>query len=149
MSLIEGKALQERWYDMNEDEKRAICEQLRPGPDKGLKQTSVSSVGCKQTIEGVYFIGSLAKATAERNLFLCIVRDSLDQFQDACRIEIGGEAPIVFTHDDLVSPNILVLPGLDPKVAAVIDWVQAGWYPTYVLGVLQGATGVATSGTLQ
>ena len=53
------------------------------------------------------------------------------QFRDACGIEIGGEAPIMFTNDDLVSPNILVSPGLDPKVAAVIDWGQAGWYYTY------------------
>jgi aminoglycoside phosphotransferase len=55
MSLIEGKTLQERWYDMNEDEKRAICEQLKPLVKaygfgaRHMTATSVSSFGCKQT----------------------------------------------------------------------------------------------------
>lgn len=38
---------------------------------------------------------------------------------------------MVFTHDDLVPPNIILSPGPNPVVAAVIDWGQAGWYPTY------------------
>ena len=29
MSLIEGETLQERWGDMNEDERRAVCEELK------------------------------------------------------------------------------------------------------------------------
>jgi predicted Fe-S protein YdhL (DUF1289 family) len=29
MSLIEGETLQERWADMNEDERRAVCEELK------------------------------------------------------------------------------------------------------------------------
>jgi hypothetical protein len=29
MSLIEGETLQERWCDMNEDERRVICEELK------------------------------------------------------------------------------------------------------------------------
>jgi hypothetical protein len=49
----------------------------------------------------------------------------------ACGIEISGDVPIIFTHDDLVPPNILLSPGPNPKVASVIDWGQAGWYPTY------------------
>lgn len=39
--------------------------------------------------------------------------------------------PVVFTHNDLVPPNILLSPGPNPKVAAIIDWGQAGWYPAY------------------
>ena len=63
--LVEGKTLQERLYDMNEQEKRAISDQLGPlmkawgGWSKThMTLTSVSSVGCKQTY-------SLGKATAE------------------------------------------------------------------------------------
>lgn len=37
----------------------------------------------------------------------------------------------MFTHNDLVAPNILLSPGPDPKVAAIIDWNQSGWYPAY------------------
>jgi hypothetical protein len=39
--------------------------------------------------------------------------------------------PIVFTHADLVACNILVTPGKNPRVATVVDWAQAGWYPSY------------------
>lgn len=57
--------------------------------------------------------------------------DAVQRFQDACGIDISSEAPIVFTHDDLVPPNILLSPGPNPKVVAIIDWAQAGWYPAY------------------
>lgn len=57
--------------------------------------------------------------------------NALQQFQDACGIDIRDDVPIVFTHDDLLAPNILLSPGPSPKVAAVIDWGQAGWYPAY------------------
>jgi hypothetical protein len=36
-----------------------------------------------------------------------------------------------FTHNDLVSPTILLTQGPNPRVAAVIDWAQIGWYPAY------------------
>lgn len=37
----------------------------------------------------------------------------------------------MFTHDDLVPPNILLSRGANPRVEAIIDWAQAGWYPSY------------------
>jgi serine/threonine protein kinase len=57
--------------------------------------------------------------------------DAVQKFQNGCDIEIDGEVPVVFTHDDLVPPNILLSPGTNPVVAAIIDWGQAGWYPAY------------------
>lgn len=58
-------------------------------------------------------------------------RNAVQAFQEACDIEIQGQIPIVFTHGDLVPGNILVTSGATPRVAAVIDWAQAGWYPAY------------------
>ncbi|KAJ5920361.1 hypothetical protein N7516_011219 [Penicillium verrucosum] len=57
--------------------------------------------------------------------------DAVQKFQDGCDIEIDGKVPVVFTHDDLVPPNILLSPGANPVVAAISDWGQAGWYPAY------------------
>lgn len=37
----------------------------------------------------------------------------------------------MFTYDDLVPPNILLSRGANPRVEAIIDWAQAGWYPSY------------------
>ncbi|KAG9233560.1 hypothetical protein BJ875DRAFT_378417, partial [Amylocarpus encephaloides] len=51
---------------------------------------------------------------------------AIRQLQDACGIEISSEAPMVFTHNDLVPPNVLLSPGPNPKVTAIIDCGQAG-----------------------
>lgn len=55
--------------------------------------------------------------------------NAVQKFQDACGIEINGEVPIVFTHDDLVPSNIILSSGSNPR--AIIDWGQSGWYPAY------------------
>ena len=43
----------------------------------------------------------------------------------------GDNIPIVFTHNDLCAPNVLLSRGTNPRVAAIIDWGQSGWYPSY------------------
>ncbi|KAJ5888301.1 phosphotransferase enzyme family protein [Penicillium taxi] len=57
--------------------------------------------------------------------------NAVQQFQEACEIEINVEMSIMLTHDDIAPPNIILSSGPNPKVAAVIDWAQAGWYPAY------------------
>jgi Phosphotransferase enzyme family len=87
----------------------------------------------------IYFIGSLGKQPLNEIFLMWHPEltgpfqgaNAVQQFQEACGINIGGEVPIVFTHDDLVPPNILLSPGPSPKVAAIVDWGQAGWYPAY------------------
>ncbi|OAA65536.1 Protein kinase-like domain protein [Niveomyces insectorum RCEF 264] len=48
---------------------------------------------------------------------------------------LPDDAPIVFTHGNLSLSNIIVDPerGLDGRlrIAAIVDWQQAGWYPDY------------------
>ncbi|KAK1640656.1 phosphotransferase enzyme family protein [Colletotrichum phormii] len=130
MSLIEGATLQERWCDMNEDEKRAVCEEL---------QEMVKALRALEQDSHDRFIGSLGKQPLNE-IFLAshpdlrgpfVGSNAVQQFQDACGIEIDSEAPIVLTHDDLVPPNVVLSLGLNPKVAAIIDWGQAGWLPAY------------------
>lgn len=58
-------------------------------------------------------------------------RTAVRDFHKACGIELSDDVPIVFTHADLVACNVLVTPGRRPRVAAVLDWAQAGWYPSY------------------
>ncbi|PNH40487.1 hypothetical protein VD0004_g6525 [Verticillium dahliae] len=57
--------------------------------------------------------------------------NAAQQFQDVCGIDISCEIPVVFSHSDLIPPNALLSRGPSPKVAAVIDWAQSGWYPSY------------------
>ncbi|KAE8394998.1 kinase-like domain-containing protein [Aspergillus alliaceus] len=130
MSLIDGETLQERWSDMNENERQSVCKELRHMVKawRALEQDSHS-----------HYIGSLGRLPLNE-IFLSSHPEltgpfqganAVQKFQDACGIEIGEEVPIVFTHDDFVPPNILLSPGPNPGVAAIIDWGQAGWYPAY------------------
>lgn len=57
--------------------------------------------------------------------------NAVEQFHSACDMETSDNTPIVFTHNDLLPPNIMISPGPNPKVAAIVDWTQSGWYPAY------------------
>lgn len=49
-----------------------------------------------------------------------------------CDIDINPDIiKSVFTHDDLCPVNTMLTTGPNPKVAAVMDWGQAGWYQDY------------------
>ncbi|KAI1307495.1 kinase-like domain-containing protein [Xylaria venustula] len=56
--------------------------------------------------------------------------NAVQQFQDALGIDIADPGPVVFTHNDLVACNILVTKET-ARIAAIVDWGQAGWYPAY------------------
>lgn len=58
-------------------------------------------------------------------------KNAVKQFHSSCGIEISCKTHVVFTHNDLLPPNIIISPGQSPKVAAIVDWAQAGWYPAY------------------
>lgn len=83
--------------------------------------------------------GSIGKQPLNDYLFYCTPNeagpflgpDAVQNSHKACDIEIFGSEPIVFTHDDLCPPNILISQGPDPRVTAIIDFGQSGWYPWY------------------
>ncbi|GJN67873.1 phosphotransferase family protein [Purpureocillium lilacinum] len=130
MSLVSGDTLQARWGSMSESEREAVCQKLRP------------MVNAWRTLPqegGEPYVGSLGQRPlndiilSDRPNFAgpFFGEDAVQQFQGACGIAIDENVPVVFTHADICPPNILLTPGPDPKVAAVIDWGQAGWYPSY------------------
>jgi aminoglycoside phosphotransferase (APT) family kinase protein len=41
------------------------------------------------------------------------------------------DANIKFTHADLHPTNVMVSASGPPRVLALIDWGQSGWYPDY------------------
>jgi hypothetical protein len=43
----------------------------------------------------------------------------------------ADDFPLMFTHADLQRSNTMVSVGPNPRVVAVIDWHQSGWYPAY------------------
>ncbi|KAK2737105.1 hypothetical protein FQN57_000444 [Myotisia sp. PD_48] len=130
MSLIEGDTLEERWTDMSEEERQAVCNDIRPLVQawRGLKQDKdasyIGSVG-KRRLKDI----SIGDRPTKQGPFLGV--DAVEQFHTAGSIEIRNDIPIVFTHADLVAPNSLLTKGPNPTVAAIIDWGQPGWYPEY------------------
>ena len=54
-----------------------------------------------------------------------------DEAPDPWRSGLLDDAPIVFTHADLHRSNIMVSETDDgfPRILAIIDWHQSGWYP--------------------
>lgn len=150
MELVEGDTLMERWSGLSEDEIRGVCGELRGMVEsvRGLEQDDGPYIG--EFTQYTPFstgltappIGSLNKQPL-KDIFLTHHPalngpyrgpNAIDQFQETCGLWITNDinpTPIVFTHNDLLPPNILISPGPNPKVTAIIDWAQAGWYPAY------------------
>ncbi|KAK4461562.1 phosphotransferase enzyme family protein [Cladorrhinum samala] len=54
------------------------------------------------------------------------------EIPDPYRSKIPDDAQVVFTHADLHRQNIIVSKDVEsPKILAIIDWRQSGWYPDY------------------
>ncbi|TWU71226.1 hypothetical protein ED733_001117 [Metarhizium rileyi] len=128
MQLIQGVTLEEQWHNLDEAGKRSVCSQLqtivaswRSLPQDGCYIGSL----CRQPLNDIFLQHRPELVGPFEGL------DAVEQFQNVCGINITQHSAIVFTHADLVAPNILLSMGPDPIVVAIIDWAQAGWYPSY------------------
>ncbi|KAM5359971.1 hypothetical protein ACJZ2D_014065 [Fusarium nematophilum] len=130
MALVEGETLQSRFGSMNESERQSVCKELR---------SMVNAWRALSQDESDKHIGSFGKSPLN-DIFIdgrselagpFLGADAAQGFHDACGIDINGDTPIVFTHNDLCPPNILLSIGPDPTVVAILDWGQSGWYPCY------------------
>lgn len=150
MSFIQGETLQARFCGMDERERRAVCQELRSmvnawrsiSQDKSdqyigkfcrlirITQSLTQSLFCSGCIEKPplidIFLSNLPEPTGP-----FLGTDAVQAFHQRCNIEIDGSPPIVFTHNDLCPPNILLSSGRNPTVVAIVDWGQSGWYPAY------------------
>ncbi|KAI3343332.1 kinase-like domain-containing protein [Ustulina deusta] len=129
MSLVYGDPLHERWPTMTRDEKSQICAELRRAASawRSLRQGDndgyIGSVH-KQPLNDIFFTLNAEVIGPFQGT------DAVQQFQNVVGIDVASPGPIVFTHNDLVACNILVAK-TSARLAAVVDWGQAGWYPAY------------------
>ncbi|KAI1412040.1 hypothetical protein F5Y13DRAFT_50628 [Hypoxylon sp. FL1857] len=149
MELVNGDTLEDAWPLLNPEEQDMICEQLRTSVEawRSLRQETepyyIGHIG-RQGVGDIIFSGA---GDPHAGPF-----ENLTQFHDffaryACRLkpelnprrdfpELAGLTdgrPIVFTHADLDRSNIIISPRegeSPPRVAAIIDWHQSGWYPS-------------------
>ncbi|KAI1472386.1 kinase-like domain-containing protein [Daldinia caldariorum] len=140
MELVNADTLEDAWPSFSQEDQDVICEQLRMFVEawRNLRQETEP-----------YFIGDIIfsdAGDANAGPF-----EGVKEFHDffarySCRLhpdwnprrdfpELAGltdDQPVVFTHGDLDRSNILVYPrngDTPPRVAAIIDWHQSGWYP--------------------
>ncbi|KAF2674159.1 hypothetical protein BT63DRAFT_419466 [Microthyrium microscopicum] len=149
MELIKGDTLKERWPLLNEEEKGTICTQIGGCMEawKELRQEKepyfIGHVG-NQGVGDIIFrdcgdphVGPFLDITAFHDFFArysCRSRPERNPRRDFPElVGLTDERPVVFTHADLDKSNILISPseeGSPPRIIAIIDWHQSGWYPS-------------------
>ncbi|KAI9654008.1 MAG: hypothetical protein M1829_001103 [Trizodia sp. TS-e1964] len=146
MELIDGVTLEKSWEALDEGERIAICQELRSMTDawRSLEQQSmppyIGHVGRRPLLDIIYtntmsptagpfssvpeFHDWITKSYGPN-------RFSKDLPPHPYRSFLPDNVPIVFTHGDLHPSNIILSPSPNPRVVAIIDWHQSGWYPDY------------------
>ncbi|KAH3913092.1 hypothetical protein HBI56_087890 [Parastagonospora nodorum] len=146
MELIDGVTLEKSWEGLEEEDRLAICEQLR---------RMINALRSLECDSNVAFIGHVGRQPLLDVIFESSCSptagpfSSVSEFHDWFTFSYGprkhdrnqpphpnrqflpDEVPIVFTHADLHPSNIIISPGIHPQVISIIDWHQSGWYPAY------------------
>ncbi|RMD41868.1 hypothetical protein DV735_g3284, partial [Chaetothyriales sp. CBS 134920] len=144
MELIRGRTLEQRWDQLSEEDRTAICSQLRP---------MIAALRTIKQSPGEEFIGSITRGKLLDRIFEGLhvgPFESTSALNDFFTQRNWGQPPkqppedlyemrsglpddaITFTHSDLHRSNIMVTAeGQPPRVLAIIDWQQSGWYPAY------------------
>ncbi|KAK7687307.1 hypothetical protein QCA50_009812 [Cerrena zonata] len=151
MELVKGDTLEARWPTLLSEDKFAISMQLRDilarmrrvrqDPDDPF----LGHVGRQPLLDYIFtetaLTGGPFQSTHELNDFLarmCLMkRKGYDPkapiSHPEYRSQLPDDGPITFTHSDLHPSNIMVSGPDDgpPRILAIIDWQQSGWYPSY------------------
>ncbi|KAF4823484.1 hypothetical protein CGCTS75_v010321 [Colletotrichum tropicale] len=127
MFLVEGDTLEERWSEMAEDERLDVCKELRVmvNARRAWKKMRVKGSHLKQPLNDIILRDYPESSGPFEG------PDAIEKFHTTCGIKIDNKKEVLFTHADLLPSNIMLTPGLLPRVAAINDWEQTGWYPEY------------------
>lgn len=151
MSLIPGQTLREAWPTLTKKDKTLIRGDLSRIV-RELRQVGQGSSGCFSS--SGCFIGSINGGVVQDRFFRLDYeegpfqtirsfndwllaaatrqRPGLDGVTGPYREFLPDTGDIYFTHADLTLGNIIISDGPGPRrIAGIIDWEQAGWYPEY------------------
>ncbi|XMA10605.1 hypothetical protein WAI453_003396 [Rhynchosporium graminicola] len=140
MQLIEGATLEHEWPAMIVEEKYEICTQLH-GMLHELRQLrqdpSDRFIGTinRQCAQDVVFqekkFEVFSDVTSFHDWYSGVVISDMDLSDpDPWRPGLLDDVPIVFTHADLHRSNIMMSWAKGkPRITAIVDWHQSGWYP--------------------
>ncbi|KAK3310754.1 kinase-like domain-containing protein [Chaetomium strumarium] len=128
-SMLTDEQLHDLASDLNRflSKLRTIPKELRPGTAPATAVTGATGGGCHHVRMELIFgsrtpYGPFATEEDFHDFILTRRPPAPDEIQ-------RGGHDIVMTHGDLSRRNILVHE--DGRLAGVVDWEHAGWYPTY------------------
>ncbi|KJZ79716.1 hypothetical protein HIM_01185 [Hirsutella minnesotensis 3608] len=137
MAWIRGNSLDGAWSGLSKDQKDAIVTDLKqhvsslrelPPPTPGMASSAFQNPGFDCRL-GYGFWGPVNledfHSLARGHLIMEDVAPFLGE--EVAKVHTGCYQ-MRFTHADLAPRNIIVRDG---RVAAIIDWAYAGWYPEY------------------
>lgn len=140
MERIDGEMIGYRWVKRSEDSKTTLLSQLKKmilemrelQHPKGVGVASADNgplFDCRVPGTSLHFGPFDTVQDFHRHLRRGMEFDSrLDpEVQELIRQQ-SKEWPLLFTHGDLSSLNILVR---GDNIVGIIDWETAGWYPSY------------------
>ncbi|KFG79515.1 phosphotransferase enzyme family protein [Metarhizium anisopliae] len=145
MSLMPGQTLREAWPTLTNEDKTLICGDLsrivkelrRLG--QGSSSRSIASIN-GGTVQDKFFKldyeeGPFRTIKSFNDWLLAAAtrqRPGPNGVTGPYREYLPDTGEIYFTHGDLTLGNIIISDGPGPRrIAGIIDWEQAGWYPEY------------------
>ncbi|OAA43763.1 Protein kinase-like domain protein [Metarhizium rileyi] len=135
MKFVEGQTLKEAWPVLTHDQRSNILVQLR---DYIAQMRALSGIYLGR-IDGQGVVvpsimmrsGGPFRTTTELHDWLVqppIRSKTQSMYWHQITTQLGTDYPIVFTHGDIASRNIIISEG---RIVALLDWEFAGWYPEY------------------
>ncbi|EPS29835.1 hypothetical protein PDE_04785 [Penicillium oxalicum 114-2] len=143
MELIQGRTLLDRWNELTDLDKNSLCTQL----------SQITQTLRRLEQDPRQYIGSISYQKVQDYIFeshpkagpFSTVREFHDWFsslpqlwlplskkyKDPYRDLLPDNEDIKFTHADLHRANIIVSSSKPARILAIVDWAQAGWYPSY------------------
>lgn len=136
MGFVEGERLDKVWPSLTDEQKTAICQDLRQILAKMRSaphdKQPIGSLrgGEAQDIRSIfdYTGGPFSNEAGFNDFYLDLVKLIPKPIYRALHHELRQDHRIVFTHGDLSQHNILVK---DNRVAGLLDWETGGWYPEH------------------
>lgn len=140
MERVAGKMIGSGWVNRSPESRTALLSQLQCYIQELRKLPVPPGMGVANVVGEALYDGRLPGPSSwfgpfrniadfHRHLRQGIEPDAnLDPDVNQLITLHGGQWPLVFTHGDLSSLNILVQ---GDKVVGIIDWETAGWFPSY------------------
>ena len=135
MEYIEGQTLQQAWPVLTPDQRSAILDQLRDyiAQMRALGGDHVGRLDGQGVLLPSIMMRSGGPFNTVTELHDWLVRPpkrlrAQSMYWHEITTQLAADHPIVFTHGDLATRNILVREG---RIVAILDWEFAGWYPEY------------------